>query len=191
MHVVSRYTAADAAGIIEPRGRAIALSVAFAAGVLLLNMVPVIGVTGTLSLLTELSAACGAGWGSTRGHSWLYRSPLVATRWAFLLSAAGWLLALVAWYGGQDWPALLPGVACGGAGAAVAWRIAAGRTALPGMRVSGATVLSVAIAIAATLLTWHTAGAGRSGVCFAFAVLLDWALLGALIVRIRQQESAA
>lgn len=84
---------------------------------------------------------------------WLYRSPLAATRWAFLLSAAGWLLALVAWYGGQDWPALLPGVACGGAGAAVAWRIAAGRTALPGMRVSVATVLSVAIAIAATLLT--------------------------------------
>ena len=40
MHVVSRYTAADAAGIIEPRGRAIALSVAFAAGALLLNMVP-------------------------------------------------------------------------------------------------------------------------------------------------------
>ncbi|HBT4845182.1 TPA: hypothetical protein MB347_004327, partial [Klebsiella variicola subsp. variicola] len=95
MHVVSRYTAADAAGIIEPRGRAIALSVAFAAGALLLNMVPVIGVTGTLSLLTALSAACGAGWGSTRGHSWLYRSPLAATRWAFLLSAAGWLLALV------------------------------------------------------------------------------------------------
>lgn len=103
MHVVSRYTAADAAGIIEPRGRAIALSVAFAAGVLLLNMVPVIGVTGMLSLLTALSAAFGAGWGSTRGQSWLYRSPLAATRWAFLLSAAGWLLALVAWYGGQDW----------------------------------------------------------------------------------------
>ena len=100
MHVVSRYTAADAAGMIEPRGRAIALSVAFAAGVLLLNMVPVIGVTGMLSLLTALIAAFGAGWGSTRGHSWLYRSPLAATRWAFLLSAASWLLALVAWYGG-------------------------------------------------------------------------------------------
>ncbi|HBV8797743.1 TPA: hypothetical protein R7G47_004982, partial [Klebsiella pneumoniae] len=56
---------------------------------------------------------------------------------------------------------------------------------------SVATVLSVAIAIAATLLTWHTAGGGRHGVCFAFAVLLDWALLGALMVRIRQQESAA
>ena len=191
MHVVSRYTAADAAGIIEPRGRAIALSVAFAAGVLLLNMVPVIGVTGMLSLLTALIAAFGAGWGSTRGHSWLYRSPLAATRWAFLLSAAGWLLALVAWYGGQDWPAMLPGVACGGAGAAVAWRIAAGRSAQCGPRVGGATLLSVVLVIAATLLAQHTAGAGRSGVCFAFAVLLDLSLLGALIVRIRQQESAA
>ncbi|WP_462200846.1 hypothetical protein [Klebsiella pneumoniae] len=115
MHVVSRYTAAEAAATIDPRGRAIALSVVIAAGALLLIMPPVIGVTGTLSLLT----------------------------------------------------------------------------ALPGMRVSGATVLSVAIAIAATLLTWHTAGGGRHGVCFAFAVLLDWALLGALMVRIRQQESAA
>lgn len=107
------------------------------------------------------------------------------------MSAAGWLLALVAWYGGQAWPSLLPGVTFGSAGAAVAWRVAAGRAALSGRRVSGATALSVAVAIAATLLTWHTAGAGRGGVNFAFAVLLDWALLGALIVRIRQQESAA
>ncbi|HCM5154723.1 TPA: hypothetical protein N3N02_004175, partial [Klebsiella pneumoniae] len=119
MHVVSRYTAAEAAATIDPRGRAIALSVVIAAGALLLIMPPVIGVTGTLGLLTALIAAFGVGWGFTRGQSRLYRSPLAATRWAFLLSAAGWLLALVAWYGGQDWPALLPGVACGGAGAAV------------------------------------------------------------------------
>ncbi|MFW4234922.1 hypothetical protein ACKLJC_19345, partial [Klebsiella quasipneumoniae] len=66
-----------------------------------------------------------------------------------------------------------------------------GRGAGGGPRVRGPTALSVAVAIAATLLTWHTAGAGRGGVNFAFAVLLDWALLGALIVRIRQQESAA
>ncbi len=114
MHVVSRYTAADAAGTIDPRGRAIALSVLFAAGALLLIMAPVIGASGTLGLLTALSAACGAG-GSTRGHSGFIARP-AATRWAFLLSAAGWLLALVAWYGGQAWPAMLPGVACGGAG---------------------------------------------------------------------------
>ena len=96
MHVVSRYTAAEAAATIDPRGRAIALSVVIAAGALLLIMPPVIGVTGTLSLLTALIAAFGVGWGFTRGQSWLYRSPLAATRWAFLLSAAGWLLALVA-----------------------------------------------------------------------------------------------
>ena len=109
MHVVSRYTAAEAAATIDPRGRAIALSVVIAAGALLLIMPPVIGVTGTLSLLTALIAAFGVGWGFTRGQSWLYRSPLAATRWAFLLSAAGWLLALVAWYGGQDWPAVAAG----------------------------------------------------------------------------------
>ncbi len=99
MHVVSRYTAAEAAATIDPRGRAIALSVVIAAGALLLIMPPVIGVTGTLSLLTALIAAFSAGWGFTRGQSWLYRSPLAATRWAFLLSAAGWLLALVAMAG--------------------------------------------------------------------------------------------
>lgn len=44
MHVVSRYTAAEAAATIDPRGRAIALSVVIAAGALLLIMPPVIGV---------------------------------------------------------------------------------------------------------------------------------------------------
>ena len=191
MHVLHHHAAADAAGTIDPRGRAIALSVLFAAGALLLIMAPVIGASGTLGLLALLIAAFGAGWGFARAQPRLYRAPLAATRWAFLLSAAGWLLALVAWYGGQDWSAMLPGVACGGAGAAVAWRIAAGRSAQCGPRVDGATLLSVVVVIAATLLAQHTAGAGRSGVCFAFAVLLDLSLLGALIVRIRQQESAA
>ncbi len=78
------------------------------------------------------------------------------------------------------------------AGTAAAWR-AVGRSGCrlahcggsggaagdAGQRRHGA---GVAIAIAATLLTWHT-GRGRHGVCFAFAVLLDWALLGALMVR--------
>ncbi|HFE2687846.1 TPA: hypothetical protein ACF291_002062 [Klebsiella quasipneumoniae subsp. similipneumoniae] len=140
MHVLHHHAAADAAGTIDPRGRAIALSVLFAAGALLLIMAPVIGASGTLGLLALLIAAFGAGWGFARAQPRLYRAPLAA---------------------------------------------------LSGSRVSGATALSVAVAIAATLLTWHTAGAGRGGVCFAFAVLLDWALLGALIVRIRQQESAA
>ncbi|MFT4236403.1 MAG: hypothetical protein QM587_01720, partial [Klebsiella sp.] len=105
MHVLHHHAAADAAGTIDPRGRAIALSVLFAAGALLLIMAPVIGASGTLGLLALLIAAFGAGWGFARAQPRLYRAPLAATRWAFLLSAAGWLLALVAWYGGQAWPA--------------------------------------------------------------------------------------
>lgn len=84
----------------RPRGRAIALSVVIAAGALLLIMPPVIGVTGTLSLLTALIAAFGVGWGFTRGQSGFIAHP-AATRWAFLLSAAGWLLALVAGMAGR------------------------------------------------------------------------------------------
>ncbi len=47
---------------------------------------------------------------------------------------------------------MLPGVACGGAGAAIAWRIAAGRSMQYGLRIGGATLLSVVVVIAATLL---------------------------------------
>lgn len=83
---------------------------------LLFIMAPVIGASGTLGLLALLIAAFGAGWGFARAQPRLYRAPLTATRWAFLVSAAGWLLALVAWYGGQAWPSLLPGVMFGSAG---------------------------------------------------------------------------
>lgn len=93
MHVLHHHAAADAAGTIDPRGRAIALSVLFAAGALLLIMAPVIGASGTLGLLALLSAAFGAGWGFARAQPRLYRAPLAATRWAFLLSAAGCRLA--------------------------------------------------------------------------------------------------
>lgn len=108
MHVVSRYTAAEAAATIDPRGRAIALSVVIAAGALLLIMPPVIGVTGTLSLLTALIAAFGVGWGFTRGQSWLYRSPGGD---ALGLSAVSGRLAAGA--GGLVWRAGLAGTAAG------------------------------------------------------------------------------
>ena len=83
MHVLHHHAAADAAGTIDPRGRAIALSVLFAAGALLLIMAPVIGASGTLGLLALLIAAFGAGWGFARAQPRLYRAPLAATRWAF------------------------------------------------------------------------------------------------------------
>ncbi|PDP94508.1 hypothetical protein CGQ19_23310, partial [Klebsiella quasipneumoniae] len=64
MHVLHHHAAADAAGTIDPRGRAIALSVVFAAGALLLIMAP--GYRGERHawvVLALLSAAFGAGWG--------------------------------------------------------------------------------------------------------------------------------
>ncbi len=109
MHVVSRYTAAEAAATIDPRGRAIALSVVIAAGALLLIMPPVIGVTGTLGLLTALIAAFGVGWGFTRGQS----SALSLTPGgdALGLSAVSGRLAVGA--GGLVWRAGLAGTAAG------------------------------------------------------------------------------
>lgn len=136
----------------RPRGRAIALSVVIAAGALLLIMPPVIGVTGTLSLLTALIAAFGVGWGFTRGQSGFIAHPRRRRAGPFCCQrpAGCW----------RWWPGMAgrTGRHCCRAWRAVgrerlSRRIAAGRTALPGMRVSGATVLSVAIAIAATLLT--------------------------------------
>lgn len=108
MHVVSRYTAAEAAATIDPRGRAIALSVVIAAGALLLIMPPVIGVTGTLSLLTALIAAFGVGWGFTRGQSALSLTPGGD---ALGLSAVSGRLAAGA--GGLVWRAGLAGTAAG------------------------------------------------------------------------------
>ncbi len=108
MHVVSRYTAAEAAATIDPRGRAIALSVVIAAGALLLIMPPVIGVTGTLSLLTALIAAFGVGWGFTRGQSALSLTPGGD---ALGLSAVSGRLAAGA--GGPVWRAGLAGTAAG------------------------------------------------------------------------------
>ncbi len=152
MHVLHHHAAADAAGTIDPRGRAIALSVVFAAGALLLIIAPVIGASGTLGLLALLIAAFGAGWGFARAQPGSIGRPAAATRWAFLLSAAGWLLALVAWYGGGPAGAA-PRRDVRQRGGGCRRRVAAGRAALSGSRVSGATALSVAVAIAATLLT--------------------------------------
>lgn len=121
MHVVSRYTAAEAAATIDPRGRAIALSVVIAAGALLLIMPPVIGVTGTLSLLTALIAAFGVGWGFTRVQSWLYRSPWRRRAGPFCCQrpAGCWRWWLV-WRAGLAGTAAGRGVRWGGSGCRLA-----------------------------------------------------------------------
>lgn len=107
MHVLHHHAAADAAGTIDPRGRAIALSVVFAAGALLLIMAPVIGASGTLGLLALLSAAFGAGWGFARAQPRLYRAPPGGNALGF--PAVGGRLAAGA--GGVVWRPGLAGAA--------------------------------------------------------------------------------
>ncbi len=67
MHVLHHHAAADAAGTIDPRGRAIALSVVFAAGSLLFIMAPLSGERHAGSA-GALIAAFGAGWGFARAQ---------------------------------------------------------------------------------------------------------------------------
>lgn len=121
MHVVSRYTAAEAAATIDPRGRAIALSVVIAAGALLLIMPPVIGVTGTLSLLTALIAAFGVGWGFTRGQSGFIAHPRRRRAGPFCCQrpAGCWRWWLV-WRAGLAGTAAGRGVRWGGSGCRLA-----------------------------------------------------------------------
>ena len=61
-----------------------------------------------LSLLTALIAAFGVGWGFLADNPG-FIAHLAATRWAFLLSAAGWL-----WLMALVWRAGLAGTAASG-----------------------------------------------------------------------------
>ncbi len=67
MHVVSRYTAAEAAERSTPAAALSPLAWSSPPG-LAVNSCPRLSVTGTLSLLTALIAAFGVGWGFTRGR---------------------------------------------------------------------------------------------------------------------------
>ncbi len=90
------------------------LSVVIAAGALLLIMPPVIGVTGHAELRRRaLIAPLRSGGIHTRTIRFIAHPGGDAG--PFCCQRPARPLALVAWYGGQDWPALLPGVACGGA----------------------------------------------------------------------------
>ncbi len=109
MHVVSRYTAAEAAATIDPRGRAIALSVVIAAGALLLIMPPVIG--GDRHAESADGADCGL-WRRVGIHTRTILALSLTTGGDALgLSAVSGRLAAGA--GGLVWRAGLAGTAAG------------------------------------------------------------------------------
>ena len=179
---------AVATSCVEPRAQAIALSSLFAAGALLLSASAIIGAIASLALLLALAGAFAVGNTIARCRSWSACHRLLLSRYAFLLSAVGWLLTLIAWNGFFYWAALLPGTVVGALGFGIAWRNSGRGRGLPGMAAKSVIAVSIIGVIVVVLLTAHYDGAGGSGFAYALAVLADLALLGALVVRIREQD---
>ena len=152
---------------------AIALGSAAAAGGLLLKMATIVGVGISMILLAALAVSIGLG-------AMLARQRAVA-RHGFLLAAAGWLLVLLTILNGHMGSVLLPGIFIGGVGLGLAH----GRYVVE--KRMGTTISCVA-ALTAVLLIQACSAPGWMGYDFAFALPLDLALLGALLVRIAEQE---
>jgi len=185
---MSLYVNNGAMGALEHSGAAasaIALSAPVAAGALLLKLESVVGIGAGLTLLAALALAFIGGAALARWRPLQNGRALITLRYGFLLAAAGWLSTLLMLFGGHAWPALLPGIALGGLGLGVAYRTAAG--ALSAI-VRLTTLASIVATVAAALLIQTYAAPGVSGFYFAFALLADLALLGALIARIAERD---
>ena len=172
----------------DRRTQIIALSSVIAAGALLLDASAVLGVVGCLVLLLALMAAFIAGHLLTRWHPWPACYCLAIARYAFLLSAAGWLLLLIAWNSACDWLEFVPGVVMAGLGLGIAWRNNDVEKKAQGMMAHAVTLASIVVITLATLLTHHYAEVGRGGFVYALAVLVDLALLGRVLVKVREQD---
>jgi len=186
---MSLYINNGALGAMEHTGTAasgLALSVPVAAGALLLEAESLLGIGATLMLLTALALAFLGGAALARWQPLRKRPALAMLRYGFLLAAAGWLLTLLMLFGGHDWPALLAGIALGGLGQGVAYRTAVGERAAFAVACRLATVVS----IVAALLIQTYAAPGARGSCFALALLVDLALLGALMARVAERDGA-
>ncbi|EPR1089239.1 hypothetical protein ACX2XH_002904 [Serratia marcescens] len=190
---MSLYINNGALGAMEHTGTAasaLALSVPVAAGALLLKTESLLGIGATLMLLTALALALAflggaalAAWRPLRN-----RPALAMLRYGFLLAAAGWLLTLLMLFGGHDWPALLAGIALGGLGQGVAYRTAVGERPAFAVACRLTTVVTIVAVVVAALLIQTYAAPGVRGSCFALALLVDLALLGALMARVAERD---
>ncbi|HEJ6930702.1 TPA: hypothetical protein SMF76_004650 [Serratia marcescens] len=167
---------------------ALALSVPIAAGALLLEAESLLGIGATLMLLTALALAFLGGAALARWQPLRNRPALAVLRYGFLLAAAGWLLTLLILLGGHDWPALLAGIALGGLGQGIAYRTAVGEKAAFAVACRLTTVVTIVAVVVAVSLVQTYAAPGVRGICFALALLVDLALLGALMARIAERD---
>ncbi|WP_242452024.1 hypothetical protein [Serratia marcescens] len=91
-------------------------------------------------------------------------------------------------FGGHGWPALLPGLALGGLGQGVAYRTAVGEKGALAVAYRLTTVVTLVAVVVAVSLVQTYAAPGIKGACFALALLVDLALLGALMARIAERD---
>ncbi|WMW59976.1 hypothetical protein RE680_15600 [Serratia marcescens] len=188
---MSLYINNGALGAMEHTGTAasaLALSVPVAAGALLLETESLLGTGATLTLLTALALAFLGGGALARWRTLRNGLALIVLRYGFLLAAAGWLFTLLMLFGGHDWLALLPGIALGGLGQGVAYRTAVGEKAAFAVACRLTTVMTTAAVVVAVLLVQTYAAPEIKGACFALALLVDLALLGALMARIAERD---
>lgn len=153
--------------------RAIALGSGAAAGALLLKMATIVGVGISVILLAALVASVALGVVLARQRG--------IARHGFLLAAAGWLLVLLTTLNAHPGMALLPGILVAGVGLGLAH----GQHAVE-KRIG--TLMSCVAALTAVLMIQACAAPGLMGYVFALALPVDLALLGALLVRIAEQE---
>lgn len=180
--------AAVATSGAEPRAQAIALSSLFAVGALLLSISAIIGAIASLALLLALAGAFAVGYAIARWQPWPVHYCVTISCYAFVLSAIGWLLVLVIWNSEHGWLELIPGIVFGGLGLGIVWQTHAAERGLLGMMANIPTIASIVFITLAILLTNHYADSGKGGFVYALAVLVDLALLGAALVKIRQRE---
>ena len=153
--------------------RAIALGSGAAAGALLLKMATIVGVGISVILLAALVASVALGVVLARQRG--------IARHGFLLAAAGWLLVLLTTLNAHPGMALLPGILVAGVGLGLAH----GQHAVE-KRIG--TLMSCVAALTAVIMIQACAAPGLMGYVFALALPVDLALLGALLVRIAEQE---
>ncbi|HFK7188874.1 hypothetical protein ACCC84_07715 [Serratia odorifera] len=140
---------------------------------------------GLASLLTLMLAAA-VGIGTAR---WRHAGQLAGIMHGFLIAAAGLLLVVLALHAQRDWLALLPAVAISGVGqgmvgAALHQGSVRSRSGQVRLLVYGLLALLSCVLV----LAIKQAVGGLEGRCFSFALLIDLALFGALLVRITQRD---
>lgn len=188
MNIYRNQRAGGATTCEAPLTQTIALSGVFAAGALLLSISSMIGTLGTLASLLTLTGAFAVGYAIARWQPWPAHYSVRVSCYAFVLSAMGWLMLLVLWNSGHGWLSQIPGIAFGGLGVGIVWKNNATARYSSGMMANIPMTAGIVIIILATLLTNHYADSGKGGFVYALAVLVDLALLGAVLVKIRQQE---